>query len=393
MEHKYYIVKCYNNDYELNYKYLEKHLKKLNVIPDENAMDIIKILDLDEFKKKNKNIDTYCLYKNLISLPKFNKEILTADVFFLNINNNQVNKRFYDFPKYLVNIPNLSLVERILNKSNIIKEINKINPDIYKKYVPVNFNINEIDKYKFPKWYILRPIDSFAGADIKYINNKKELDDAIEYYNKTRNYKNIIYRNDVLASEYIDKPLLFRTKKFHLRLYYQISIINGIFNSFLWDTGKIVTAAEPFDMTKPFTKDKHDTHLKSTDDDYIFPTDFISKNLNKELDSKIHNQLWNKIISIMKPISKILEKNKNNLLYSNEKNMYYIFGVDIMVRDNFDPVFIEVNIGPATGAIKTHFREILSEKLFDWLNDTVLEPLFRHNDALIARKHHTYIKI
>ena len=95
----------------------------------------------------------------------------------------------------------------------------------------------------------------------------------------------------------------------------------------------------------------------------------------------------------MKPISKILEKNKNNLLYSNEKNMYYIFGVDIMVRDNFDPVFIEVNIGPATGAIKTPFREILSEKLFDWLNDTVLEPLFRHNDALIARKHHTYIKI
>ena len=83
MEHKYYIVKCYNDNYDLNYKYLESHLKKLNVIPDENAMDIIKILDLEEFNKKNKKIDTYCEYKNIINLKKFNKNIFTADVFFL----------------------------------------------------------------------------------------------------------------------------------------------------------------------------------------------------------------------------------------------------------------------------------------------------------------------
>ena len=47
MDHKYYIVRCYNTDYELNYTYLKKHLKNLNVLPDENAIDIIKILDVE----------------------------------------------------------------------------------------------------------------------------------------------------------------------------------------------------------------------------------------------------------------------------------------------------------------------------------------------------------
>ena len=54
MDHKYYIVRCYNTDYELNYTYLKKHLKNLNVLPDENAIDIIKILDVEEFNKKKK---------------------------------------------------------------------------------------------------------------------------------------------------------------------------------------------------------------------------------------------------------------------------------------------------------------------------------------------------
>ena len=95
----------------------------------------------------------------------------------------------------------------------------------------------------------------------------------------------------------------------------------------------------------------------------------------------------------MKTISHILEKNKEDLLYSNEKNMYYFLGLDLMIRDNFEPVFIELNIFPGTGAIKLHFREILSEELFNWINDTVLEPLFKYKDPLIAREHHTYIKL
>jgi len=392
MEHKYYIVKCYSDDYDLNYKYLEEHLKKLNIKPDNNAMDIIKILDLEEFNKKNKKIDTYCDYSNIINLPKFNKHIFSADVFFLSIINNIVNKRFYDFPKYLLNIFNLNSIKNIINKNNIIQEINKINPIIVKNYVAKTFIINDKHYYEFPNWYILRPIDSFSGEGIKYINNSEDLNKAIEYYNKTKNYKNIKYGNNVIASEYISNPLLFKSKKFHLRLYYIISLINNTFNTFLWDIGKIMTAEKSFDMNIPFTKDKHDTHLKSTDNDYFYPKDF-NKNLNKKINIKDNNLIFNKIKLICKAISQIIEKSKNKLLYPNEKNMYYLFGLDIMVKDNLEPVFIELNEQPGLNCLNNIKCDVFSKEYFQWINDIILEPLFRYKDPMIARKHHTYIDI
>lgn len=391
MEHKYYIVNCYNDTYDINHKYLEAHLKKLNVIPDENAMDIIKILDLEEFNKKKIKIDTYCEYAK--DLPKFNKNIFTADVFFLNINNNIINRRFYDFPKYLVNILNFSSIKNKIDKSNIINEMNNINTNIVKKYIPKTFYITNKNEYEFPKWYILRPIDSFAGAGIKYINNIDDLHKAIEYYNNTKNYRHHIYGNNVIASEYISNPLLFRSKKCQLRLYYVISLINGVFNSFLLDFGRIITASESFDMNLPFTINKHDTHFKSTKDDYLFPKDFTSENINNNINDKIIKELFNKIKSICSVISQIIKNEKNKLLYPNEKNMYYLFGLDIMVRDNLEPVFIELNEQPSLLFRKNTIRNLFSKKYYDWINDIILEPLFKYNDPMIARKHDSYINI
>ena len=88
--------------------------------------------------------------------------------------------------------------------------MNNIDSNIVKKYIPTTCNISDKKAYDFPKWYILRPIDSFAGSDIIYINNIEDLNKAIEYYNKTKNYKNIFYQDNVIASEYISNPLLFR---------------------------------------------------------------------------------------------------------------------------------------------------------------------------------------
>jgi hypothetical protein len=74
----------------------------------------------------------------------------------------------------------------------------------------------------------LRPNDSFGGADIKYVSNHKELNIAIEYYKKNRNYRGVLYGNDVIASQYLSDLLLFRGRKMHLRMYYIVSCINGV---------------------------------------------------------------------------------------------------------------------------------------------------------------------
>ena len=88
---------------------------------------------------------------------------------------------------------------------------------------------------------------------------------VIEYYKHNKNYKDELFNNNVIASPYITDLLLFRGRKFHLRMYYIISCINGVINSFLLDNGKITAAKEKFDLNIPFTKEKHDSHLKSTE--------------------------------------------------------------------------------------------------------------------------------
>ena len=396
--HKYYIVKCYNKDDELIYDYLETHLKRLGVMPDTKAINVIKSMDITLFKQKHIPLNTYCNYDNNIRLLPFNKQLVNADCFFLSSINNTINKRFYNYYKYVSNIANMSTIFNIINKYNLVKNITDINPIIAKNNLALTFKINEFNKYEFPKWYILRPIDSFGGNDIRYINTQKELNDAIAFYNTHKNYKDRNYYNEVIASEYISKPLLFHNKKFHLRLYLMITINikgnikgnikddNYIFKSFLWDNGKILTARDNFNMNKPFTRDTHDTHVKSTLDDYMYLDYFNNQNLQTSLDINAtftqteYKHLWDNISAVCNIISTILEQNKKQLIYPNEQNLYYIFGLDVMIRNNLDVVLLEVNEQPGAGFKHDKNRDAFSKTYFQWINDKFLEPLFKNKD-------------
>ena len=446
-KHKYYIVNCYdkNNKDDLDNNILEKYLNDLYIFPDIELMNRIKILDQTFYNKNLKNLkilknlknikpfNTYCKYP--VKLPSINKQYFhhATDIYIFNHNMYWNLPRFYDIPKYLVNMLNIPDIMKIFNKYTITKSFINISNTLSKLYIPETFKINELDKYNFTSssnsvssasssnsasilvmapWYILRPIDSFGGDDIKYISNKKQLTDAILYYNTHKNYKSHLYKNDVIASEYIGKPLLFKNKKLHLRLYYLVSYTNKIVNCFLLDFGKILTARDPFDMLEPFTKDKHDTHFDSTTGDIFYPEKFTHShislfntnnipntsntpiNINIDIDefNKNHALLWEKCRVICSILSRLFENNKNNLVYTNEKNGYYIFGIDMMVDNTFTPKLIEINEQSGYTCKTYTGLNILSKKIYEWLNDTVLEPLLKYNNPLIARKHKTYIK-
>ena len=462
-KHKYYIVNCYdkNNKDDLDNNILEKYLNDLYIFPDIELMNRIKTLDQTFFKKSFKNLknikpfNTYC--KDPVKLPSINKQYFhhATDIYIFNHNMYWNLPRFYDIPKYLVNMLNIPDIMKIFNKYTITKSFINISNTLSKLYIPETFKINELNKYNFissgdasisnsvsssnsassdsesSPWYILRPIDSFGGDDIKYISNKKQLTDAILYYNTHKNYKSHLYKNDVIASEYIGKPLLFKNKKLHLRLYYLVSYTNKIVNCFLLDFGKILTARDPFDMLEPFTKDKHDSHFDSTTGDIFYPEKFTHShislfntntpiipntpitpntpntpnipntpntqiNIDIDIDidefNKNHALLWEKCRVICSILSRLFENNKNNLVYTNEKNGYYIFGIDMMVDNTFTPKLIEINEQSGYTCKTYTGLNILSKKIYEWLNDTVLEPLLKYNNPLIARKHKTYIK-
>ena len=403
----YFIVQCISDDKnELQFKYLNEYLKKINLLPDK-AMNHIQQLDLSFIRKLKITPQTYC-EKN-INLPKLDKTIthkLHPQFMWYHINSSQLNMRLYNTKCNIINIVNNSKLNSVSDKNALYDNMHRYCPEICSKHMANTFKINEFDKYtdldtisNSTSYYILRPIDSFSGAGILYISSKDELSDAIEYYKKTKNYKGITYGTNVIASKYIINPLLFKGYKFHLRMYYLISYINGEFNSFFYDNyGKILLAGSPYNIEKPFKKEVHDTHVKYSTVNYSFPTDFNTKTITKNAhnasgtsDSDISiEHIVKQMRDIMKGVSTILNLSKGSWLYDNQKNGFHILGIDFMVDTTGRVFLIECNALPGFSYTSKSLSHAFSKSLFKWINDTVLEPWFIGTNP---KTHPTYLVI
>jgi hypothetical protein len=228
-----------------------------------------------------------------------------------------------------------------------------------------------------------------GGVDIIYVSSLKDVDVAIEYYNTHKNYRHRTYGNNVIAQEYITKPLLYCKKdensntmqyKCHFRVPFIVSYINKKVDSFILEEGiRILTAKEPYNLNLPFHKEVHDTHIKSSGGDYFLKEDY--KNLNITITQ------CNSIIDEFRKISKILEKIlKNNThtkwLYPEHKNGFHIFGIDFMIEDNqqlksgLDIKLIEVNNGPSFVFNNKYNSNKQSKILFQALNKHIFAKVF-----------------
>jgi len=380
----------------LNDKILENYLIKLGLHPDK-MMPIIENNDRKIAKQHNISYEDFCKFTKKIKASNINTKSIIADVFFFNINSPFLDKRFYNIQKYLVNILNINF-DDITRKNNLYTYLqSRKDFEKYKKYFIETFPINNFKKYKFPEYYILRPIYGYGGHGITYINNKKELQNAIENYKKLENHKGIIYGNNVVASPYITNLLLFQGKKFHLRMYYIVSCINGFIHSFVLDNSDIITAEEPFDMKPPFNKEKHDTHLKSSSVDLTFKEHFTSDNMGIEITEEHKNKIYESSKKICKILTEMIiakidcKKDCKTILYDEQENGYHIFGLDIFVNKDFECILIECNDRPGFGTFTEIGNRKLSKYIYKWINEIILEPLFKYNNLEIAKKHKTYI--
>lgn len=397
-KHSYFIVQCkYSNVSGLNNTYLEEHLAKLNVLPDKNfrkyESDVKKMIEKQHIQYKD-----FCELTKKAKLPTINYKI-HADVFIYHQGSMFLNKPFYNYPKFLLNMLDINYMKTI-NKAVIYKNVYKIDQKLAEHYFIETFQINELEKYNFMEYYILRPKDSFGGKDILYINNKINLYKAINFYKNKKNYRGLIYGNNVIASKFITNLLLFNGKKFNLRMYYVVSLTNNVFNSFLLKYSDISVAKSLYHLKKPYTMDVHNTGHDTENDNYkierkYFPNDFTFLHLGIDIDENKVNTIYNKCKIICSCISKVLynKSKKTSLLYSHQTNGYYLFGLDIMIRDNLEPILIECNKQPGMESYTENECNSFSKNYYQWINDTILEPLFKYNDPFKAREHPTYIHI
>lgn len=115
-------------------------------------------------------------------------------------------------------LSNLLMNSEILgNKQKLYFEILKYNPEICKKYFAKTHllkNINSINGV-----YIIRSFEKYsrAGRDFYVIDTTEKLNEL----------KKKININDFIITEYIMNPLLFKKRKFHLRVLFMIKYINN----------------------------------------------------------------------------------------------------------------------------------------------------------------------
>jgi hypothetical protein len=288
-------------------------------------------------------------------------------------------RKYYNTPIYLLNT--LDKTESVSSKDLLHLGMKEYFPEIYKRHIAESFLLKKdwfLTKTN-KDIYIARPINvlvehrkagesdiASGGKDIIVIHDNNTLELA---------KKNLEKYDNVLISKYIRNPLLFNSRKFHIRTLLMASLIDSTYNTYMLDWGRIFTAKLPFVLDDFNNKEIHDTHRKTTDDDYFFPLDFTNANIGRDdIDFELIYNIFKQIKQIFISVSKLLSNTISN--YDNVKNGFTIFGIDLMILDDFTVILIEVNSEGGFTFKDKETRNKVENLLFNWVDDVILEKVF-----------------
>jgi hypothetical protein len=240
----------------------------------------------------------------------------------------------------------------LTNKSLLYENMYLFDKEFTQKYFMdqinlYNININSLEGIFKNKIWILKPTEGYFGSGIKIFNNFNSLK---KYYNnhiikKFEEYKKNIkkkYHTFILA-EYIDNPFIFVDKtldikrKFNFRLYLIITNINKKLNGYLFNLIPINLAKKNYEKNNYNDNKIHITHYPGKENMYIFPYDFY-----KFYDIDKTKKIFDELKYISKKIFKFIQ-NFNLTCYTETKNCYEIFGIDILLNDNLELKILELN--------------------------------------------------
>ena len=243
----------------------------------------------------------------------------------------------------------------------------------YNKYYPQSFILNTNTYWNADfhnKIYIARPISSCSGVDIIIVYNESTFNKA-----KTLIYKSM-YKSGISLTEYITNPMVIRGRKFHCRSYFMFTLFNNKFRAYLLKQSQIYTAKDMYKNADWSNKDIHDTHFKSSyRNNLVFPDDLYGET-TPMISEKDIDIIYNNSRMLCKEVSKIAVSNVYH--YSNTKNTWQIFGIDLLIKDDLNVVIIEIN-GTYTGYSMFNLNKKIEKPYFDWIRDVVVKPcLFPH---------------
>ena len=289
--------------------------------------------------------DTYSGVDNIFDdiLDKKNKETINKSDFVYIQRLNNITPDKIDNIQYFNNFidPHNKLCQTgnycLGNKSdfyNYFLKYYKSEPEyIPKTYSFTKNNILSI-KYLFNKnkIWILKPTNAFARKGITIINNFEDLKKWILKYNQFNNW---------VIQKYIENPLLYNNKKFHIRFYCLAVKSKDTFKVYLYKDGFFYLSSLHYDKND-LNLSRHLTGAKYCYVHQVYP------DLHKYLSKKNFNKLIKKseeiIIDTMSICEDILKcPNKNKVKFNGK--CFHLFAFDLLPDVNYNLHLLEVNNG------------------------------------------------
>ena len=286
-------------------------------------------------------------------------------------------KNFYDKK---VEIENYSIIENI-DKYNLVKSY--LNDSKNNKYVmnqiplnPKKLTGNVLNFIQEGKIYMIKPVDSFKGHGIFLIKNAEELKN--NYYKLKKTYG--VYQaklkrlNKVhwLLQEYIERPMLWKGRKFHIRSYYIITQDSKIYFSKINFT---LPAKKKYKLGNFNDKNIHDTHY-DINNEVIFC---------KESHEGFTDEQFNKMFKAIKNFHKTLIPKLKIKCYPGVNFCFEVLGSDIMFTEKGELKFLELNKEPAIFEKTMPFYNYLFEGIMKNIIDKKYPPKIKQekNNNLI----------
>lgn len=190
--------------------------------------------------------------------------------------------------------------------------------------------------------YIMKPIgEASGGAGVSVFSNAKEYRSALA---KVRGKW-----KEVVICRYIDNPLLFRGRKFHLRCYVFASS-TGAWS--LFHNAEVITAALPYRKKDYSSELIHDTHQRSTDANYYFRRDFSDED---------QERIWPAVQDIAKAVGTVPFSG-----YPEATASYDVLGLDVLVDENYHCWLLEVNFSPSMDPTAYDEHAFFEKAFFAW---------------------------
>jgi hypothetical protein len=225
-----------------------------------------------------------------------------------------------------------------INKTELYATIKRLVP-LGIKYIPATYTIaqfereNKLTSGDLPhglKVAIIKKNFSCKQEGVKVIESKED-------YLKAK--KELDIKEDGIVSEYIINPLTIDGKKFHLRIYFLLSIVSGITRCTAHNEYRILTAKEKYKHGDWLNADIHISGGHNTDKRYIFPDDIGDVDIDILLQ---HLSEFNHIMCMVLASSGVKS-------YSESNAGYQIYGADVLITKELTPMLIEINKHPGYG--------------------------------------------